>query len=105
MEPLNLIALGVFALAWLFYEPLLSAFGKRRKTLRNALSMPGGLQAPLPELDRALAAARIDPGRRAETMTLKEFARLADALAPSSPVRAEDARTVPPPPGGGRRSP
>ena len=35
MEPLNLIALGVFALAWLFYEPLLSAFGKRRGNVLN----------------------------------------------------------------------
>lgn len=35
METLDLIALGVFAAAWLFYEPLLSAFGKRRGGVLN----------------------------------------------------------------------
>lgn len=35
MELLDLIALGVFGLAWLFYEPLLSAFGKRRGGVLN----------------------------------------------------------------------
>lgn len=35
MPLLDLIALGVFALAWLFYEPLLTAFGKRRGKVLN----------------------------------------------------------------------
>ena len=46
------------------------AFSQRRKTLRNTLK---GL------LDgEAIAALGIDPGRRAETLTLGEFAALAD---------------------------
>lgn len=35
MQTLDLIALGVFAAAWLFYEPLLTAFGKRRGGVLN----------------------------------------------------------------------
>ncbi|MBU1376868.1 MAG: DUF599 family protein [Alphaproteobacteria bacterium] len=35
MQTLDLIALGVFAVAWLFYEPLLTAFGKRRGGVLN----------------------------------------------------------------------
>lgn len=35
MQTLDLIALGVFAIAWLFYEPLLTAFGKRRGGVLN----------------------------------------------------------------------
>jgi len=56
------------------------AFGQRRKTLRNALK--GCLGA------EAIAAAGIDPGERAERLTLAQFAALADALA---------ARTASPP--------
>ena len=48
------------------------AFGQRRKTLRNNLK---------PLLDSAtIEALGIDPGRRPETLSLKEFAALADAL-------------------------
>lgn len=46
-----------------------AAFGQRRKTLRNALS--GLLDAD------AIAAAGIDPGRRAEQLTVSDFIRLA----------------------------
>ena len=48
------------------------AFGQRRKTLRNNLK---------PLLDSAaIEALGIDPGRRPETLSLKEFAALADVL-------------------------
>jgi 16S rRNA (adenine1518-N6/adenine1519-N6)-dimethyltransferase len=47
-----------------------AAFGQRRKMLRRSLlSMPGALDA--------LAAAGIDPERRAETLTVDEFVDLA----------------------------
>jgi 16S rRNA (adenine1518-N6/adenine1519-N6)-dimethyltransferase len=49
-----------------------ASFGQRRKTLRNALSA----MASAAEIERA----GIDPGRRGETLTLEEFARLANAL-------------------------
>ncbi len=49
------------------------AFGQRRKTLRNNLK---------PLLDSAtIESLGIDPGRRPETLSLKEFTALADALA------------------------
>ncbi|HKJ77527.1 MAG TPA: 16S rRNA (adenine(1518)-N(6)/adenine(1519)-N(6))-dimethyltransferase, partial [Gammaproteobacteria bacterium] len=44
----------------------------RRKTLRNALR---GLAD-----DAAFAAADVDPGRRAETLTLGEFAALTRSI-------------------------
>lgn len=50
-----------------------AAFGQRRKTLRNALS---GL---CPET--AIAAAGIDPGTRAERLSVEEFIRLANVPA------------------------
>jgi uncharacterized membrane protein len=35
VQTLDIIALGVFVVAWFFYEPLLSAFGKRRGNVLN----------------------------------------------------------------------
>ena len=61
------------------FQTIKAAFGKRRKTLKNALT-----QSQLP-LDAAgvaqgLENAGIDPARRAETLSVEEFARLSDAL-------------------------
>jgi 16S rRNA (adenine1518-N6/adenine1519-N6)-dimethyltransferase len=54
-----------------------AAFAQRRKSLANALAAGLGLAT---ERARALVAgAGIDPGRRAETLSLAEFARLAEA--------------------------
>ncbi|HEY7435334.1 MAG TPA: 16S rRNA (adenine(1518)-N(6)/adenine(1519)-N(6))-dimethyltransferase RsmA [Methylomirabilota bacterium] len=56
-----------------------AAFSQRRKSLANALAAGLGVGA---ERGRRLAeAASIDPGRRAETLSLAEFARLAAASA------------------------
>lgn len=49
------------------------AFAQRRKTLRNNLKTALA--------DETLIARGIDPNRRAETLTLMEFCRLAEALA------------------------
>ena len=56
-----------------------AAFGQRRKTLRNALA--GGL-LPLGSAGAVavLAAAAIDPQRRAETLSVADFVRLTDAV-------------------------
>ncbi|MFL6830900.1 MAG: 16S rRNA (adenine(1518)-N(6)/adenine(1519)-N(6))-dimethyltransferase RsmA [Sphingomicrobium sp.] len=52
-----------------------AAFGQRRKMLRSSLKAhPGALEA--------LATLGIDPQRRAETLTIAEFAELARALSP-----------------------
>jgi 16S rRNA (adenine1518-N6/adenine1519-N6)-dimethyltransferase len=61
-----------------FTRMVRSAFGQRRKTLANALR--GGRLGSGDRLDAALARAAIDGRRRAETLSLEEFARLADAL-------------------------
>ena len=60
----------------LFERVVRGAFGQRRKTLQNSLAGHGfeGARA-------ALAEAGIDPTRRAETLSLEEFGRLAQALA------------------------
>jgi 16S rRNA (adenine1518-N6/adenine1519-N6)-dimethyltransferase len=55
-----------------------AGFSMRRKTLLNSLSSLGGYDKK--SLSEALESAGIDPGRRAETLTLEEFARLADRL-------------------------
>ena len=57
---------------------VLAAFSQRRKTLANALA--SGLRLPVGRLKDVLAATGIDPARRAETLSLAEFARLAEAL-------------------------
>jgi 16S rRNA (adenine1518-N6/adenine1519-N6)-dimethyltransferase len=49
-----------------------AAFGQRRKMLRSALKNLGGVEL--------LAAAGIDPQRRAETLHVAEFAALMRAL-------------------------
>ena len=55
-----------------------AGFAMRRKTLLNALTSLGGYDKKT--LSEALESADIDPGRRAESLTLEEFARLADSL-------------------------
>jgi len=56
---------------------VLAAFGQRRKSLANSLASGLGLSA---ERARAMCvAAGIDAGRRAETLSLAEFAELAHA--------------------------
>ncbi len=65
----------------LFFRLVRSAFGQRRKTILNALS--GSPAAPALSRDglrEALWAAKIDPGRRGESLTIGEFAALANQL-------------------------
>lgn len=62
----------------LFFAVVRAAFGQRRKTLANALAGAGlALDRPVPDL---LRAAGIDPHRRGETLSLEEFASLANRL-------------------------
>ena len=53
-----------------------AAFGQRRKALLNALSGDPALGWSREQAAAALEAAGIDGGRRGETLTLAEFARL-----------------------------
>ncbi|MBE3589750.1 MAG: 16S rRNA (adenine(1518)-N(6)/adenine(1519)-N(6))-dimethyltransferase RsmA [Firmicutes bacterium] len=54
-----------------------AAFGQRRKTLANALAAAAG--APKAEVEAMLRAVGVDPRRRAETLSLEEFAAIATA--------------------------
>ena len=62
-----------------FFLIVRAAFGKRRKTLLNALSSSDDLRWDKQRAQQVLAAAGIDPGRRGETLGLEEFAALANA--------------------------
>jgi len=54
-----------------------AGFAERRKTMRNALRRLG---VDGPEADRLLEGAGVDPSTRAETLSLEDFARIAEAL-------------------------
>ena len=70
------------------FERLVQAvFTRRRKTLANALRALGETQSAQ-KAGRALAASAIDGRRRPETLSVAEFARLADAYA-ALPLSAE----------------
>ncbi len=61
----------------LYRKVVRGAFAQRRKTLRNSLLGSGW---PAEQLDQALAALGIDPGRRGETLRIEEFGALANRL-------------------------
>jgi 16S rRNA (adenine1518-N6/adenine1519-N6)-dimethyltransferase len=62
-----------------FFERLVrAAFAQRRKTLLNNLKSYFGGEAM--RVNEALAGCEIDPARRAETLSLEEFARLSEIL-------------------------
>lgn len=72
-KPVSLIDEG------LFFACIKAGFGQRRKTLLNALTGMCGLDKE--EARGLLATAGIDPIRRAETLSIEEFAHLANELA------------------------
>jgi 16S rRNA (adenine1518-N6/adenine1519-N6)-dimethyltransferase len=63
-----------------FERVVRAGFSRRRKTLRNALSTAFSREA----IAAAGARAEIALDRRAETLTLMDFSRLASALPPSA---------------------
>jgi len=69
-----------------FFRIVRAGFGQRRKQLKNSLA--AGLELPSAESVALLRAAGIDPTRRAETLSLAEWAALASAV-PTSGERAE----------------
>ena len=56
-----------------------AGFAERRKTMRNALRRLG---VDGPEADRLLEGAGVDPSARAETLSLEDFARIAENIPP-----------------------
>jgi 16S rRNA (adenine1518-N6/adenine1519-N6)-dimethyltransferase len=64
-----------------FFERVVKgAFSQRRKKIRNSLLGSVGKTLGAPAVDRALAAAGIDPGARAEQLSLECFAVLTARL-------------------------
>jgi 16S rRNA (adenine1518-N6/adenine1519-N6)-dimethyltransferase len=65
----------------LFTRVVKAAFATRRKTLKNSLAHHASLFGHTPaSLLALLHTLAIDPGRRPETLSVPEFARLANAL-------------------------
>lgn len=62
----------------LMFKTIRASFGQRRKTLANALS--AGLKLPKQTVTEALSDAGLSPTVRGEKLTLKDFAKLSDAL-------------------------
>ena len=62
----------------LFFKLAHAGFGQKRKTLRNSLS--AGLSLPANEVEARLLEADIEPSRRAETLSMAEWARLVDSF-------------------------
>lgn len=59
-----------------FMRCIKAGFAQRRKTLLNSLASAGGMDKD--KVKMILASAGIDPGRRAETLTVEEFGRIAN---------------------------
>lgn len=65
-----------------FFRTVRAGFCAPRKQLHNALAQ--GLGLPAAQVDGLLGLAGVDPKRRAETLSLPEWGRLAAALATSA---------------------
>jgi len=61
-----------------FFKVVRSAFGQRRKMVLNSLA--ANLDLPKREIEGILSKVGIDPRRRAETLSLNEFASLSSAM-------------------------
>ena len=68
--------------AAMFGRIVQAVFTRRRKTLSNSLLALDDGPPPLLRPSEALAAAGLDGSRRPETLSIAEFARLADAYVP-----------------------
>lgn len=63
-----------------FFETVQASFSQRRKTISNNLKSRFFPKEDRTRLEELLAASGIEPSRRAETLSLEEFARLANVL-------------------------
>ncbi len=64
----------------LFFKVVRAAFGQRRKTIKNALLKNPQLELSSDKLDGLLKKAAIDPHRRGETLSTREFAEITNGL-------------------------
>ena len=63
-----------------FFNVVRASFGQRRKTLLNALANSNLLNITKDETKRILNRAGIDEKRRGETLSMREFADIADLI-------------------------
>lgn len=63
-----------------FFDVVQASFAQRRKTISNNLKSRFFAKEGREELERLLQEAEIVPSRRAETLSLQEFARLSNVL-------------------------
>jgi 16S rRNA (adenine1518-N6/adenine1519-N6)-dimethyltransferase len=61
-----------------FFHLARAGFSQKRKTLRNSLA--GGLHLAPAEAESLLRNAGIEPQRRAETVSIEEWGRLAESM-------------------------
>ncbi|MCR3761395.1 16S rRNA (adenine(1518)-N(6)/adenine(1519)-N(6))-dimethyltransferase RsmA [Clostridium felsineum] len=61
----------------MFFSVIRSSFNMRRKTLWNAMKT---FKLSKEKLEKVFEAAEIDPKRRGETLSIEEFAKLADEM-------------------------
>jgi 16S rRNA (adenine1518-N6/adenine1519-N6)-dimethyltransferase len=61
-----------------FFRLIKAGFGQKRKTLRNSLS--SGLHISTADAAELLTGAKIDPQRRAETLSIEEWERLSEKI-------------------------
>jgi 16S rRNA (adenine1518-N6/adenine1519-N6)-dimethyltransferase len=64
----------------LFFRVVKAAFGQRRKTLVNSLNNTGAFGLDKERLKGLLAGMGIDENRRGETLSLEQFAQLANGI-------------------------
>ena len=68
----------------IFFRIIKSSFTHKRKTLKNNLAT---LPISGSVISRVLDECRIDPGRRGETLSMEEFARIANFMGKHFPLR------------------
>jgi 16S rRNA (adenine1518-N6/adenine1519-N6)-dimethyltransferase len=64
----------------IFFKVVRGAFNQRRKTIMNSLSREDVLDMPKEELARLLAKVGVDPQSRPETLSLIQFASIANNI-------------------------
>jgi len=62
-----------------FFDTVRSAFGQRRKTLKNSLA-GGFVNLTHSQAEEVLIKTGIDPSRRAETLAVGDFVKLSDSI-------------------------
>lgn len=75
------------ALVATFFRAARAGFSQKRKQLRNALA--AGLGVPVAQAVAWLQEARIEPSRRAQELSLEDWARLASLLPKGNEVRGD----------------